>query len=376
MKLPMSWLAEFVDMTGISNKEYADKMTMSGSKVEEFVYLGDEIKNVVTGKILSNVPHPDSDHLVICQVDVGKDEPIQIVTGAPNAEVGHVVPVALHKSYLPGGVKITKGKLRGVPSNGMMCSHEELGLTLNEIPYGDPEGLLLMPEGTPVGVDIKTLVGLDEYVTDFEITSNRPDCLSIIGLARETAATFNRELKLHTPVVKGIGGDINDTLSVAVEATDLCPRYTARLVKNIKIEPSPAWMRERLHAAGVRPINNIVDITNYVMLEYGQPMHAFDYSCLKDGKIVVRRPKDGEFIQTLDGENHYLDKNMLCIADGTTATAVAGVMGGYESEITEKLRPLSLSPQTSTAQPFVSPHRNWVCVLRLPVVSRRVLTHA
>lgn len=172
MKLPMSWLAEFVDMTGISNKEYADKMTMSGSKVEEVVYLGDEIKNVVTGKILSNVPHPDSDHLVICQVDVGKDEPIQIVTGAPNAEVGRVVPVALHKSYLPGGVKITKGKLRGVPSNGMMCSHEELGLTLNEIPYGNPDGLLLMPEGTPVGVDIKTLVGLDEYVTDFEITSN------------------------------------------------------------------------------------------------------------------------------------------------------------------------------------------------------------
>ena len=336
MKLPMSWLAEFVDMTGISNKDYADKMTMSGSKVEEVVYLGDEIKNVVTGKILSNVPHPDSDHLVICQVDVGKDEPIQIVTGAPNAEVGRVVPVALHKSYLPGGVKITKGKLRGVPSNGMMCSHEELGLTLNEIPYGNPDGLLLMPEGTPVGVDIKTLVGLDEYVTDFEITSNRPDCLSVIGLARETAATFERELKLHEPVVKGIGGNINDELSVEVEATDLCPRYTARLVKNIKIEPSPAWMRERLHAAGVRPINNIVDITNYVMLEYGQPMHAFDYSCLKDGKIVVRRPKDGECIQTLDGENHSLDKDMLCIADGTTATAVAGVMGGYESEITEK----------------------------------------
>ena len=226
MKLPMSWLAEFVDMTGISNKEYADKMTMSGSKVEEVVYLGDEIKNVVTGKILSNVPHPDSDHLVICQVDVGKDEPIQIVTGAPNAEVGRVIPVALHKSYLPGGVKITKGKLRGVPSNGMMCSHEELGLTLNEIPYGNPDGLLLMPEGTPVGVDIKTLVGLDEYVTDFEITSNRPDCLSVIGLARETAATFERELKLHEPVVKGIGGSINDELSVEVEATDLCPRIS------------------------------------------------------------------------------------------------------------------------------------------------------
>lgn len=336
MKLPMSWLSEFVDMAGISNKEYADKMTMSGSKVEEIIYLGEEIKNVVTGKILTNEPHPDSDHLVICQVDVGKDEPVQIVTGAPNAYVGRIVPVALHKSCLPGGVKITKGKLRGVPSNGMMCSYEELGLTLNEIPYGDPNGLLLLPEGTPVGVDIRTVIGLDEYVTDFEITSNRPDCLSIIGLARETAATFERELKLHTPEIKGCGGDINDTLSVQVDAPDLCPRYTARLVKNIKIEPSPAWMRERLHAAGVRPINNIVDITNYVMLEYGQPMHAFDYACLKDGKIIVRRPKTGEFIQTLDGQNHYLDENMVCIADGTTATAVAGIMGGFESEITEK----------------------------------------
>ena len=336
MKLPMSWLSEFVDMSGITNKEYADRLTMSGSKVEEVNYLGEEFKNVVTGKILSSEPHPDSDHLVICQVEVGKDEPIQIVTGAPNAHVGSIVPVALHKSHLPGGVKITKGKLRGVPSNGMMCSHEELGLTLNEIPYGDPEGLLLMPEDTPVGVDIRTVVGLDEYVTDFEITSNRPDCLSIIGLARETAATFQRELKLHEPVVKGCGGDINDSLSVRVDAPDLCPRYTARLVKNIKIEPSPAWMRERLHAAGIRPINNIVDITNYVMLEYGQPMHAFDYACLKDSKIIVRRPNEGEFIQTLDGEHHDLDNSMLCIADGTTATAVAGVMGGYESEITEK----------------------------------------
>ena len=335
MKLPMSWLSEFVDMDGISNQEYDAKMTMSGSKVEEVVYLGREFKNVVTGKILSNVPHPDSDHLVICQVDVGKEEPIQIVTGAPNAIVGSVVPVALHKSTLPGGIKITKGKLRGVPSNGMMCSFEELGLTLNDTPYGDPEGLLLMPEGTPVGVDIRTVVGLDEYVAEFEITSNRPDCMSVIGLARETAATFDRELKLHTPVVKGCGGDINEHLSITNEAPDLCPRYTARLVKNIKIEPSPAWMRERLHAAGVRPINNIVDITNYVMLEYGQPMHAFDYACLKDQKIVIRRPAAGESIETLDGQMHELDENMVCIADGSRPTAVAGVMGGYDSEITD-----------------------------------------
>jgi phenylalanyl-tRNA synthetase beta chain len=335
MKLPMSWLAEFVDMEGISNQDYDAKMTMSGSKVEEIVYLGREFKNVVTGKILSNVPHPDSDHLVICQVDVGKEEPIQIVTGAPNAIVGSVVPVALHKSTLPGGVKITKGKLRGVPSNGMMCSFEELGLTQNDTPYGDPEGLLLMPEGTPVGVDIRTVVGLDEYVAEFEITSNRPDCMSVIGLARETAATFDRELKLHTPVVTGCGGNINDHLSITNEAPDLCPRYTARLVKNIKIEPSPAWLRERLHAAGVRPINNIVDITNYVMLEYGQPMHAFDYACLKDKKIIIRRPTAGERIETLDGQMHDLDSDMVCIADGSRPTAVAGVMGGYDSEITD-----------------------------------------
>ncbi len=336
MKLPMSWLAEFVDMEGITNQEYDAKMTMSGSKVEEIVYLGREFKNVVTGKILSNVPHPDSDHLVICQVDVGKEEPVQIVTGAPNAIVGSIVPVALHKSLLPGGVKITKGKLRGVASNGMMCSFEELGLTINDLPYGDPEGLLLMPQDTPVGVDIRTVVGLDEYVAEFEITSNRPDCLSVIGLARETAATFDRELKLHKPVIRGGAGDINDYLTITNEAPDLCPRYTARLVKNIKIEPSPAWMRERLHAAGVRPINNIVDITNYVMLEYGQPMHAFDYACLKDNKIIIRRPTAGESIETLDGQMHELDSSMVCIADGTRPTAVAGVMGGYDSEITEK----------------------------------------
>lgn len=335
MKLPMSWLSEFVNMDGISNEEYDAKMTMSGSKVEEVVYLGREFKNVVTGKILSNEPHPDSDHLVICMVDVGKDEPIQIVTGAPNAIVGSIVPVALHKSTLPGGVKITKGKLRGVASNGMMCSFEELGLTQNDVPDGDPNGLWLMPENTPIGVDIRTVTGLDEYVAEFEITSNRPDCLSVIGLARETAATFDRKLKLHEPVVKGCGGDINDHISITNEAPDLCPRYTARLVKNIKIEPSPAWMRERLHASGVRPINNIVDITNYIMLEYGQPMHAFDYACLKDSKIIIRRPKAGECIETLDGQMHELDEDMVCIADGTRATAVAGIMGGYESEITD-----------------------------------------
>ena len=330
------WLSDYTDMTGITPKEDDAKLTMSGSKVEEVYYLGTEIENVVTGKILSVVDHPDSDHLKICQLDVGKEEPVQIVTGAPNvtpASVGEICPVCLHKSTLPGGVKITKGKLRGVPSNGMMCSFQELGLSHGCVPYACENGILFLPAGTPVGEDIKKVLGLDDWVSDFEITSNRPDCLSVIGLARETAATFDRPFSVKTPEVKGVGDDINQYMSVEVKDTDLCPRYTARIVKNIKIEPSPAWMRERLHACGVRPINNIVDITNYVMLEYGQPMHAFDYKCLSDGRIVVRRASNGESIQTLDGVDHDLSDKMLAICDNDKPVAVAGVMGGANSEI-------------------------------------------
>ncbi len=336
MKLPLSWLSDYTDMNGITPKEYDAKLTMSGSKVEEVYYLGAEIDNVVTGKILEVVDHPDSDHLKICQLDVGKEEPVQIVTGAPNvtpASVGEICPVCLHKSTLPGGVKITKGKLRGVPSNGMMCSFQELGLSHGCVPYACENGILFLPAGTPVGEDIKKVLGLDDWVSDFEITSNRPDCLSVIGLARETAATFDRPFSVKTPEVKGVGDDINKYMSVEVKDTDLCPRYTARIVKNIKIEPSPAWMRERLHACGVRPINNIVDITNYVMLEYGQPMHAFDYKCLSDGRIVVRRARNGESIQTLDGVDHDLNDKMLAICDNDKPVAVAGVMGGANSEI-------------------------------------------
>ena len=336
MKLPLSWLSDYTDMNGITPKEYDAKLTMSGSKVEEVYYLGAEIDNVVTGKILEVVDHPDSDHLKICQLDVGKEEPVQIVTGAPNvtpASVGEICPVCLHKSTLPGGVKITKGKLRGVPSNGMMCSFQELGLSHGCVPYACENGILFLPAGTPVGEDIKNVLGLDDWVSDFEITSNRPDCLSVIGLARETAATFDRPFSVKTPEVKGVGDDINKYMSVEVKDTDLCPRYTARIVKNIKIEPSPAWMRERLHACGVRPINNIVDITNYVMLEYGQPMHAFDYKCLSDGRIVVRRARNGESIQTLDGVDHDLSDKMLAICDNDKPVAVAGVMGGANSEI-------------------------------------------
>jgi len=341
MKAPLSWLSDYTDMSEITPEKYNAQMTMSGSKVEEIDYLGEEICNVVTGEVLSVVDHPDSDHLKICQINVGQAEPIQIVTGAPNVttdSIGEICPVALHKSTLPGGVKITKGKLRGQVSNGMMCSFQELGLSHGCVPYACENGILFLPKDTPIGVDIRKILGLDKFVADFEITSNRPDCLSVIGLARETAATFDRPFTLKTPFVKGAGGDINAEMSVEVKDPDLCPRYTARLVKNIKIEPSPTWMRERLHACGVRPINNIVDITNYVMLEYGQPMHAFDYACLSDGKIVVRRAKQGESIQTLDGVDHDLTEKMLAICDNDKPVAVAGVMGGANSEITDNTK--------------------------------------
>ena len=341
MKLPLSWLKDYTNIDGVTPKEFDAKMTMSGSKVESVDYLGAEISNVVTGKILSVEKHPDSDHLMICQIDVGADEPVQIVTGAPNVtetSVGEICPVCLHNSTLPGGVKITKGKLRGVVSNGMMCSFQELGLDHGCVPYACDNGILFLPEGTPVGADIKGILGLDEYVADFEITSNRPDCLSMIGLAREAAATFQRPFAVKEPVVKGCGSDIADYVSVQVDEPELCPRYTAKIVKNIKIEPSPAWMRDRLFAAGVRPINNIVDITNYVMLEYGQPMHAFDYACLSDGKIVVRRPQPGESIQTLDGQDRAITPEMLAICDGSKPVAIAGVMGGANSEITDSTK--------------------------------------
>ncbi len=341
MKLPLSWLKDYTSIDGISCKEYAAALTMSGSKVEGIENLGAEIDRVVTAEILAVEKHPDSDHLMICQLNVGQEDPVQIVTGAPNITeetIGRVCPVALHKSTLPGGVKITKGKLRGVASNGMMCSFQELGLDLGCVPYACENGILLLPEGTPVGVPVQDVLGLNEDVVEFEITSNRPDCLSVIGLARETAATFNRPFAIKEPIVKGCGDDINKYIAVEIQEPELCSRYSAKVVKNIKIEPSPAWLRERLHAADVRPINNIVDITNYVMLEYGQPMHAFDYACLSDGKIVVRRPRAGESIQTLDGQERAITDEMLAICDGSKPVAVAGVMGGANSEITDSTK--------------------------------------
>lgn len=333
MQLSMRWLHDFVEEIPATNREYAERLTMTGSKVEGWEEEGSELNKVVVGKILELAPHPNADKLQICQVDVGDGAPLQIVTGAKNVAVGDLVPVALDGSSLHGGVKIKKGKLRGVASNGMLCSVAELGITTHDFPYAIDDGIFILQEDCRVGQDIREAIGYNDTVFEFEITSNRPDCLSVIGLARETAVSFGKPLKLHTPVVKGGHGDVNGLLKVRVEAPDLCPRYCARVVKNVRVKPSPRWMRERLRASGVRPINNIVDITNYVMLEYGQPMHAFDQKYLKEQQIVVRRAKEGESIVTLDGVKRKLSPDMLVIADQDKPSAVAGVMGGEYSGI-------------------------------------------
>jgi len=436
MNLSRKWLNEFVTVTA-SDREFDEAMTLSGSKVETTTDLGAEISNVVAGRILSMERHANSDHMWVCRLDVGRAEPVQIVTGAWNIHEGDLVPVALHGARLPGGVKITKGKLRGVLSDGMLCSLKELGLDERDFPYavitaaallndyhpinpdkpsipadirpgdkvfgpvvcakvleaaarsdgsfhtclelggatacpdtlcanlheGDlaayntktdaictlsdlraeqkefphciPDGIFVLREdGIAPGDDIKPIINADDHVVEFEITPNRPDCLSVIGLAREAAATFGAKLRLHEPVVRGGGpGVLTELLDVETPAAGLVPRYTARMVRNVKIAPSPKWMRERLRSMGVRPINNIVDITNYVMLEYGQPMHAFDYRYVKGGKIIVRRAEEGETLTTLDGREHTLSANHLVIADETRAVGLAGIMGGENSEI-------------------------------------------
>ena len=340
MNLSRKWLSEFVAVDA-NDKDFAEAMTLSGSKVEVTSDLGAEIQNVVVGKVLAMKRHENSDHMWVCQVDAGQSAPIQIVTGAQNVKEGDLVPVALDGSVLPGGKEIHAGKLRGEDSNGMLCSFAELGLEQRDFPSAYENGIWILsddPEliGLTVGEDIRRAVGLDDHVVEFEITPNRPDCLSVIGLAREAAATFGAELRLHTPEVKGTGkGALTELLQVSTPDPELCPRYTARMVRNVKIAPSPKWMRERLRAMGVRPINNIVDITNYVMLEYGQPMHAFDYRYVKGGHIIVRRAKDGEELTTLDGNVRKLNANMLVIADAHRAVGLAGIMGGENSEIVD-----------------------------------------
>lgn len=342
MLLSRKWLNEFVPVQA-DDRTFAEDMTLSGSKVEITEVEGQEISNVVVGRVVDIKRHENSDHMWICQVDVGEEAPVQIVTGAQNVSQGDLVPVAKDNSTLPGGVHITKGKLRGVESNGMLCSYKELGMTDNDWPYSVVDGIFLLEsdpdlkaKGLQPGDPICPAIGLDDHVVEFEITPNRPDCLSVIGLAREAAVTYGKPLTLHDPVVKGGGpGVLTELLDVETPDPDLCPRYTARMVRNVKIGPSPKWMRDRLRASGVRPINNIVDITNYVMLEYGQPMHAFDYRYVKGGKIIVRRAKDGESLTTLDGNQRQLNSSMLVIADETRAVGLAGIMGGENSEIVE-----------------------------------------
>jgi len=330
MKVPVIWLKDYVDID-ISPKDLGDRLTLSGSKVEEVVTTGDEIQNVVTGKIIKIEKHPDAEKLSICQVDIGESEPIQIVTAATNMKEQDIVPTALHGSTLHGGLKIKKGKLRGEVSNGMFCSEEELGIAGDEPVHG----LMILPQDAPIGKDIKEVLNMTSAIIDLEITSNRPDCLSIVGMARETAATLNKTYRVPALDYKATCSDkIEDELKVEVRDS-LCRRYMARGIKNVKIEPSPGWIQDRLLEAGVRPINNIVDITNFVMIELGQPMHAFDAREITSKTIVVERAKDGEKFVTLDEEERTLTSDVLNIKDGERAVGLAGIMGGLNSEVKE-----------------------------------------
>ena len=340
MDLSLKWLNDYVDVSDLNIPEICHGLTMSGSKVEKYETEGEDISKVVVGKILDVKPHSNSDHLVITQMDVGTGSPVQIVTGAPNIReenIGDLVPAALDGSSLPGGKKIKKGKLRGEVSEGMLCSLDELGLTLHDFPYAIEDGIFILKaeDGRELvpGMPIQQAIDLNDTSIEFEITPNRADCLSVIGLARETAATFDRELKVNAPSFKGAGGKASDELSVEITDKELCSRYMAAVVKNVKIGPSPLWLRQRLRACGVRPINNLVDITNFVMLEYGHPMHAFDIRYIEDKKINIRRAAQGEKITTLDGVERELSSEMLVIADGKKPVAVAGVMGGEYSGI-------------------------------------------
>lgn len=336
MNLSMKWLNDYVKIE-MPARAFCEAMTMSGSKVEGWETEGEGIKNVVVGQVTAMEHHPDSDHMWVCQVDVG-NQSVQIVTGAQNVATGDFVPVALHNSALPSGAKITSGKLRGVESNGMLCSLAELGLTAHDFPYAITEGIFILGEDVTrtLGLAIQTAIGLDDLKIEFEITPNRPDCLSVRGLAREASATFALPITLPEPVVTATaGGNIADYLAVEVQNPTLCQRYMAAVVKNVKTAPSPLWLRERLRASGVRPISNIVDITNYVMLEYGQPMHAFDLENVQGRKIIVRSAKAGESIETLDGVERKLSPEMLVIGDQNAPSAIAGVMGGELSSIND-----------------------------------------
>ena len=347
MNTSLSWIKAYVPELEVTAQEFTDAMTLSGSKVEGFTKMDADLEKIVIGQIKKIEKHPDADKLIICQVDIGEESPIQIVTGAPNVKEGDKVPVVLdggrvaggHDGKMtPGGIRIKKGKLRGIESNGMMCSIEELGSTRDMYPEAPEYGIYIFPETAEVGADAIEVLGLHDVEFEFEITSNRVDCYSTLGLARETAATFHKEFKAPEVHVKGCGGDVNDYIKVEVQDHDLCSRYCARVVKNIRLAPSPEWMQRRLASVGIRPINNVVDITNYVMEEYGQPMHAYDLDKIADKKIVVRRATHDEKFVTLDGQERTLDENVLMICDGEKAVGMAGIMGGENSMITDDVK--------------------------------------
>ena len=347
MNTSLSWIKAYVPELEVAAQEFTDAMTLSGSKVEGFTKMDADLEKIVIGQIKKIEKHPDADKLIICQVDIGEESPIQIVTGAPNVKEGDKVPVVLdggrvaggHDGKMtPGGIRIKKGKLRGIESNGMMCSIEELGSTRDMYPEAPEYGIYIFPETAEVGADAIEVLGLHDVEFEFEITSNRVDCYSTLGLARETAATFHKEFKAPEVHVKGCGGDVNDYIKVEVQDHDLCSRYCARVVKNIRLAPSPEWMQRRLASVGIRPINNVVDITNYVMEEYGQPMHAYDLDKIADKKIVVRRAAHDEKFVTLDGQERTLDENVLMICDGEKAVGMAGIMGGENSMITDDVK--------------------------------------
>lgn len=356
MDTPISWIKAYVPDLSCTPQEYADKMTLSGTNMESITYLDKNLEKIVVGKIEKIEKHPDAKKLVICQVNVGEKELVQIVTGAPNVFEGALVPVVLAGGRVAGGhdgspnpeegIKIKKGKLRGVVSNGMLCSIEELGSNRDMYPEAPENGIYIFQKDVEPGADAVEALGLRDAVVEFEVTSNRVDCFSMIGLAREAAVTFDKPF--YPPVITPIGNaeDVNDYIKVTVEDTDLCPRYTARVVKNIKLAPSPEWMQRRLSAIGIRPINNLVDITNYVMEEYGQPMHAYDLDTIANHEIIVKRAQDGDTFVTLDGQERKLDKDILMICDGEKEVGIAGIMGGENSMVTDEIKTLLFEAAT------------------------------
>ena len=339
MYISLNWLKYYVDID-VPVDELCEKMIRSGFEVEDIQDLSQTMKNVVVGVVTAMEKHPDSDHLWICQIDIGAEEPVQIITGAQNVFVGAHVPAALHNSDLPNGMHITKGKLRGLPSNGMLCSGEELNLKAGDFPNADVYGIMILDEKYPAGMDMREVLSLNDIIIDFKITANRPDCNCVLGVAREAAVALGREFHSPAPAYTEVGGDVNEHIAVRVEDYDLCPRYMGRVVKNLRIKESPDWLKRCLRAAGMRPINNIVDITNFVMLETGHPMHAFDLRDIAGAQIIVRHAKDGEAFTALDDKAHTLTEDMLVIADTENPSCLAGIIGGLNSEIKEDTKDL------------------------------------